>query len=48
MDNNIRIEHLLEETVKKKASDLHIQVGIQPVLRVDGALTKITNAPVLD
>lgn len=35
----IRIEVLLEEVVKKKASDLHIQVGLPPMLRVDGALT---------
>ena len=36
--NNLRIEVLLEEVVKKRASDLHIQVGLPPMLRVDGSL----------
>jgi twitching motility protein PilT len=34
-----KIELLLEEVIKKKASDLHLQVGLPPMLRVDGALT---------
>jgi twitching motility protein PilT len=42
-----KIELLLEEVIKKKASDLHLQVGLPPMLRVDGALTPATNAPVL-
>jgi twitching motility protein PilT len=42
-----RIEILLEEVIKKKASDLHLQVGLPPMLRVDGALTPSQNAPVL-
>ena len=33
-----RVEILLEEVVRKKASDLHLQVGLPPMLRVDGAL----------
>ena len=37
-----RIEILLEEVIKKKASDLHLQVGLPPMLRVDGALAPIT------
>ena len=36
-----RIETLLEECVKRNASDLHIQVGLPPILRVDGALIPI-------
>jgi len=43
-----RIEVLLDEVIKKKASDLHIQVGLPPMLRVDGALTPVTGADVLD
>lgn len=39
-----RIEVLLEEVIKKKASDLHIQVGLPPVLRIDGALAPISGA----
>ncbi|MDR0591313.1 MAG: type IV pilus twitching motility protein PilT [Candidatus Nomurabacteria bacterium] len=44
----VRIEYLLEETVKKKASDLHIQVGLPPILRIDGALIPVPNMPVLN
>ncbi len=39
-----RIELLLEEVVKKKASDLHLQVGLRPMLRVDGALVAIAGS----
>ncbi len=39
-----RIELLLEEVVKKKASDLHLQVGLPPILRVDGSLVPVTGA----
>ncbi|MBP9761624.1 type IV pilus twitching motility protein PilT [Candidatus Saccharibacteria bacterium] len=42
-----RIELLLEEVVKKKASDLHIQVGLPPMLRVDGALAPVAGADIL-
>jgi twitching motility protein PilT len=42
-----RIETLLDEVVKKKASDLHLQVGLAPMLRVDGALLPVTGADVL-
>ena len=38
----LRIEVLLEEVIRRKASDLHLQVGLPPMLRVDGALTPIT------
>jgi twitching motility protein PilT len=39
-----RIELLLEEVIKKKASDLHLQVSLPPMLRVDGALIPVTGA----
>ena len=50
MENNteLRIEILLEEVVKRRASDLHLQVGLPPMLRVDGTLVAIANTPVLD
>lgn len=41
MSSQIRIETLLEEVIKAKASDLHIQVGLQPMMRVDGSLKPI-------
>src|SRR3989344_6788046 len=39
MQTQPKIEVLLDEVVKRKASDLHLQVGQPPVLRVDGNLT---------
>jgi twitching motility protein PilT len=42
-----RIEVLLEEVIKKKASDLHIQVGLPPMLRVDGQLLAISGTEIL-
>jgi twitching motility protein PilT len=42
-----RIEILLEEVVKKKASDLHLQVGLPPMLRVDGKLIPVPGAEAL-
>lgn len=46
--NQPRIESLLEECIKRNASDLHIQYGLPPVLRIDGALTPIVGAPALN
>lgn len=37
----LRIEVLLEDVVRKNASDLHIQVGLPPMLRIDGSLLPI-------
>ncbi|MDO4872224.1 MAG: type IV pilus twitching motility protein PilT [bacterium] len=38
MNQDLRIEILLEEIVRKNASDLHLQVGLPPMMRLDGAL----------
>lgn len=46
--DNIRIEMLLQEVINQHASDLHLQVGLPPMLRIDGALTPVTNTPSLD
>lgn len=43
-----RIEILLEQVIKRKASDLHLQVGLPPMLRVDGALLPVPSAEPLD
>ncbi len=43
-----RIEVLLDEVVKKKASDLHLQVGLPPMLRIDGALVAVNGSDILD
>lgn len=42
MQSQPRVEILLEEVVRKKASDLHLQVGLAPMLRIDGALVAST------
>ncbi len=47
MQGQPRIEVLLEEVVKKKASDLHLQVGLPPIIRVDGTLMPVAGADVL-
>lgn len=46
-EKTVRIETLLEECVKRNASDLHIQVGLPPILRIDGALMPIAGMSVL-
>ncbi|MGH7157369.1 MAG: type IV pilus twitching motility protein PilT [Candidatus Saccharimonadales bacterium] len=43
-----KIELLLEEVVKHKASDLHLQVGLVPMLRIDGQLAPTQNTAKLD
>jgi len=45
--STLKIELMLEEVIKQNASDLHLQVGVPPMLRVDGALQAIPDAPVL-
>lgn len=37
----LRIEVLLEDVIRKHASDLHLQVGLPPMLRIDGSLTPV-------
>jgi twitching motility protein PilT len=37
----LRIELLLEDVIRKHASDLHIQIGLPPMLRIDGSLTPV-------
>src|SRR5579859_6732924 len=37
-----KIESLLEEVVKRNASDLHLEIGLPPLLRIDGSLSPMT------
>jgi twitching motility protein PilT len=48
MQGQPRIEVLLEQVIKKKASDLHIQVGLPPMLRIDGTLSPVPGSDVLN
>jgi twitching motility protein PilT len=43
----VRIEVLLEEVVKKNGSDLHLQVGLPPMIRVDGSLAPMPGTEAL-
>ena len=43
----LKIESLLEECVKRNASDLHLQYGLPPILRVDGVVFPIAGIPAL-
>ena len=47
-NQQLRIEVLLEEVVRRKASDLHLQVGLPPMLRIDGSLVPIAGFNPLD
>ena len=47
MAANVRIEVLLEEVIKRRASDLHLQVGLPPMVRVDGALAPVSSVDAL-
>ncbi len=42
--NTPKIETLLEECIRRNASDLHIQYGLPPILRVDGVLTPVAGS----
>jgi twitching motility protein PilT len=42
MENSIpRIEKYLEEVIRRDSSDLHLQVGLPAMLRIDGKLTPV-------
>jgi twitching motility protein PilT len=47
-NQELRIEILLEEVVRRRASDLHIQVGLPPMIRVDGELLPVAGFNALD
>ncbi len=48
LSTDVTIEALLEECVNHDASDLHIQTGLPPTLRIDGTLRPMTTYPILD
>src|SRR3990172_7574701 len=41
----MEIQEILEESLRRGASDVHLMAGIYPTLRVDGKLSPIPNAP---
>lgn len=44
----ILMDELLEATIARDASDLHMVVGLPPTLRIDGELVPLVNKPTLD
>lgn len=46
--SGVSIEALLEECIRHNASDLHLQVNLPPILRIDGVLRPMTTYPALD
>lgn len=43
------LKELLAEMIARQASDLHLRVGVQPILRIDGRLTPIeTDCPTVE
>lgn len=45
---NQELAALLDQCVSANASDLHVVVGINPTLRIDGALNPLSDYPVVD
>src|SRR6266550_786393 len=43
----MEIQELLSLTIKNKASDLHLLVGLPPTFRIDGQLRYLTTYPAL-
>jgi len=48
MSSEINMNDLLQATVDEGASDLHIRVGIPPMLRIHGALTPLDSPPLTE
>ena len=42
---DLHIDDLLMEVVQRSGSDLHLSVGLPPVIRVDGRLTRLNYEP---
>jgi twitching motility protein PilT len=47
MDYQTKLKELIDLVIAQGASDLHLGVGIQPLVRVSGALTPILSSPPL-
>ncbi len=47
-NQDLKIEILLEEVVRKRASDLHLQTTLPPMLRIDGSLAPVAGCENLD
>ncbi len=43
--NNLQLDVMLQEVIQRRASDLHLSVGLPPVLRIDGQLVRMEYPP---
>ena len=41
----MKLEEILQKAVRMEASDIHLTVGIEPTIRINGRLEKLTNDP---
>lgn len=48
MNGTLNLEGLLQLAVEERASDLHLSVGVPPMLRVDGMLSPVEMPPVTE
>jgi len=48
MNENLTMEDLLQATVDEGSSDLHIRVGVPPMLRIHGSLTPLDIPPLTE
>ncbi len=48
MDEDLKLEVLLRLMEERRASDIHLQVGSQPIFRIKGDIERLTEFPVLE
>jgi len=41
----VEVQQILEEALRRGASDVHLMVGVFPTLRIDGKLVPLTKGP---
>ncbi|HXY73920.1 MAG TPA: PilT/PilU family type 4a pilus ATPase, partial [Dehalococcoidales bacterium] len=41
------VANIFDIAIEKRASDIHLRTGLQPILRIDGRLTRLADQPVL-
>ena len=41
----MELQQILEEALRRGASDIHLMAGVYPTLRIDGKLVPITKTP---
>ena len=39
----MKLKNILEKAVRREASDIHLTVGVEATIRINGRLEKLTN-----